>query len=188
MLAGQQLTDHKISAANQSQRSGETKSRWGVGVGRNTHRFWLTRVKVEEWPDKVVIELARVQYTQNEGRQSTLPSIGHGVGSGHIQRAKHCDITYTRNEKHWSANSAPSRSWSWLRSPTQEERMDKARRRKTCLLPSIRLNKFGYNRWSSFEDTVWMNTNWNFEPSLWPWPWTQQSIIFTWPFDDLPAN
>ena len=150
-------------------------------MGHNTHSLWLTRVKVEEWPNKVVIELARVQYTQNERCQSTLPSVGHGVGSGHIQRAKHCDITYTQNETQGSANSAPSQSWSWLRSPTLEKRKDKGRK-KTCLLPSVRLNKFGYKRWSSFENTVWMNTNWNFEPSLWPWPWTEQSIIFTWLF------
>ena len=29
------------------------------------------------------------------------------------------------------------------------------------------------------KDTIWTNTQWHFEPLLWSWPCTQQSIFFT---------
>ena len=30
--------------------------------------------------------------------------------------------------------------------------------------------KFGYKRFSTWEDIIQVNTHWNFEPFLWPWP------------------
>ena len=37
--------------------------------------------------------------------------------------------------------------------------------------------KFGYKRFSSWEDTTQKNIHWHFESLLWPWPWTQQNIL-----------
>ena len=33
---------------------------------------------------------------------------------------------------------------------------------------------FGYKRWNGSADVFLTNINWNFEPLLWHWPWTQQ--------------
>ena len=38
--------------------------------------------------------------------------------------------------------------------------------------------KFGDKRFSGSEDIVRTNIHWHFEPSLWPWARTQQSIFF----------
>ena len=43
--------------------------------------------------------------------------------------------------------------------------------------------QYGYKSLSSSEDIVWTNINSIVKCSLWPWPWTQQSSIFTGNFD-----
>ena len=38
--------------------------------------------------------------------------------------------------------------------------------------------KFAYKRFSSSEDIVQIDIHWNFEPLLWPWPWSHGPINF----------
>ena len=44
--------------------------------------------------------------------------------------------------------------------------------------PAYDDTKFGYKRFSSLENAVQTNLNYNFEYLLWPLRWTQQSSIF----------
>ena len=39
--------------------------------------------------------------------------------------------------------------------------------------------KFDYKQLNNSDDIMWINIQWSLEPSLWPWPWTQQSNLFT---------
>ena len=39
--------------------------------------------------------------------------------------------------------------------------------------------KLGYKGFSASEDIIQLNINWNLKPPHWPWPWTQQSNIYT---------
>ena len=50
---------------------------------------------------------------------------------------------------------------------------------RTALWPMMMHHhtKFGYIRFSSWEDIIHMNIHWNFEPLLWPWPWTRQNTL-----------
>ena len=38
--------------------------------------------------------------------------------------------------------------------------------------------EFDDERFGGLEDMIWTNSHWHFEPSLWPWPWTQKSFFF----------
>jgi hypothetical protein len=62
-------------------------------------------MEVEEGAHNVVVELTRVQNAQDEGTQATLPSVGHGVGSGHIQRPKHCNRQEQLNKPLFTSNN-----------------------------------------------------------------------------------
>lgn len=47
-------------------------------------------MKTEENFDQAIIELARILDALNQRGETTLATASHGVGSRHVQGAKHC--------------------------------------------------------------------------------------------------